>query len=140
MTDLVVQYAALPYRWQGNEFQVLLVTSRETKRWILPKGKPEKKRPPHKVAAREALEEAGVKGDICRHECGHYLSVKGEDGQTIPASIQVFPLEVDRELSVWRESHQRERRWVSISQAIALGIEPALADVLTAFYTQLTKP
>ena len=140
MTEIVIQYAALPYRWQGAELQVLLVTSRETKRWILPKGKPETKRRPHKVAAREALEEAGVKGDIDRHPCGQYQSVKGEDGQLIPATIVVFPLLVDRELTEWHESHQRQRRWVTLAQATELGIEAALVDFLKIFAGLLPKP
>ena len=56
-----VQYAALPYRVNGGARpEIMLVTSRETRRWIIPKGWPMERRAPHAAAAREALEEAGV--------------------------------------------------------------------------------
>src|SRR5262249_27670124 len=60
-----VQYAALPYRLRGrSRTEVMLVTSRETRRWIIPKGWPHKGKAPHHSAAREAFEEAGVVGTI----------------------------------------------------------------------------
>src|SRR5439155_1631186 len=56
-----VQYGALPYRLSaGSRPQFMLVTSRETRRWIIPKGSPKKGKSPHHSAAREAFEEAGV--------------------------------------------------------------------------------
>src|SRR5436189_3817956 len=65
-----VQYAALPYRLSGRSREVMLVTSRETRRWIIPKGWPHKGKAPHRSAAREAFEEAGVVGAVRRHPLG----------------------------------------------------------------------
>ena len=61
-----IQYAVLPYREIKSEVQILLVTSRGTRRWIIPKGWPQRGTPPHRAAAREAFEEAGVVGGMTR--------------------------------------------------------------------------
>ena len=72
-----VQYGALPYRLDDDgSVEVLLVTSRETKRWIIPKGWPIKGLKPSKAAAREAYEEAGVRGRIAGRAFGHYVYEK----------------------------------------------------------------
>jgi 8-oxo-dGTP pyrophosphatase MutT (NUDIX family) len=58
-----IQYAALPYRARGkSELEVMLVTSRGSRRWIIPKGWPKRGIPAHDTAAKEAFEEAGVIG------------------------------------------------------------------------------
>ena len=59
------QYAALPYRETASGLEFLLITTRRTRRWIVPKGWPMDGHAPHAAAAREALEEAGVSGDVC---------------------------------------------------------------------------
>ena len=66
------QVAALPFRIKDGKIEVLLVTSRETKRWLIPKGWPMKGKKPHKAAAQEAEEEAGVKGEIKNKPLGSY--------------------------------------------------------------------
>ena len=77
-----VQYAALPYRRKGKSApEVLLVTSRETGRWIIPKGWPLKGKAPHKAAAREAREEAGVVGKINRRSVGSFSYEKRLKGE-----------------------------------------------------------
>ena len=67
-----VQVAALPWRRTEQGIEVLLVTSRGTKRWITPKGWPEADEALHQAAAREAAEEAGVEGAISEREIGRY--------------------------------------------------------------------
>ena len=67
-----VQYAALPWRRNNSETEVMLVTSRGTGRWIIPKGWPMKRKAPHVAAAREALEEAGVVGQIGKDSIGSF--------------------------------------------------------------------
>jgi 8-oxo-dGTP pyrophosphatase MutT (NUDIX family) len=66
------QFAALPYRVAAEGLEILLVTSRDTRRWVIPKGWPLKREKPHASAAREALEEAGVTGKIGKVAIGDY--------------------------------------------------------------------
>jgi 8-oxo-dGTP pyrophosphatase MutT (NUDIX family) len=91
-----VQYAALPYRRRAHSrTQVMLVTSRETGRWIIPKGWPKKRKAPYASAAREALEEAGVVGEIGRDPIGSYSYKKRlKSGAVVACEVHVFPLEV----------------------------------------------
>src|SRR5271170_7842981 len=86
-----VQYAALPYRRKGRSpTEVLLVTSRETGRWIIPKGWPAKGKAPHKSAAREAREEAGVVGKINLRSVGSFSYEKRlKGGKVVVCEVQV---------------------------------------------------
>ena len=70
--ELLAQVAALPVKGKPGKYRVLLVTSRETRRWIIPKGWPMKGRKDHEAAAQEALEEAGVTGHVHKHPMGAY--------------------------------------------------------------------
>ena len=88
-----VQYGALPYRFTpGAALEILLVTSRESKRWIIPKGWPIKGLRPAKSAAREAFEEAGVSGRIGMKSIGLFTYDKILDDGCIGCEVQVFPL------------------------------------------------
>ena len=111
---LRLQYGALPYRvTSAGELEVLLITSRRTRRWIIPKGWPMKGMKPAKVAAREAYEEAGVRGTVSIKPIGTFVYEKFLDEQrdTVSCSVRVFPLLVRRQRKTWPESHQRESRW-----------------------------
>jgi 8-oxo-dGTP pyrophosphatase MutT (NUDIX family) len=117
------QYAALPYRLEGDETEVMLVTSRETHRWILPKGWPEKKLTGPQVAAKEAMEEAGLIGEPADRPVGSYSYHKRlNNGRDVPCGVDVFPLRVERLLDDWPERQQRERRWFTLPQA-AMAVE-----------------
>ena len=125
------QYAALPYRLVNGRPEVLLVTSRETRRWIIPKGWAKKGVKPHEMAAIEAYEEAGVRGDVGKRPIGSYRYEKRmPDGKTVPCDVTVFPLEIHEELESWPEKGQRERRWLSSSQAALLISEGGLVGLL----------
>lgn len=129
-----LQYAALPYVVEDGRPRVLLVTSRETKRWILPKGKPEKNRLPHEVALREAFEEAGLKGTISSEPFARFLSTKRlASGREIPCAIEVYLMEVTKVLSEWPEMHERERQWATPGEAAMLSSEAGLVSVLLDF-------
>jgi 8-oxo-dGTP pyrophosphatase MutT (NUDIX family) len=117
------QCAALPFAWNEGEFRVLLVTSRETRRWVLPKGWMEKRLAPHALAAKEAFEEAGVMGAVERRCIGRYDYLKrGPRDRTTPCSVRVFPMRVERLLDDWPERRQRQRRWFSPAEA-AMAVE-----------------
>jgi 8-oxo-dGTP pyrophosphatase MutT (NUDIX family) len=127
------QVAALPYRRRG-ELEILLVTSRETRRWVLPKGWPMKRRTPQGAAAREALEEAGIKGSVADQPFGAYDYLKrAPGGELIPCHVEVFPLRVKRLNDIWLEAGQRTRRWFTVAEAIDAVEEPGLKALIEAF-------
>ena len=135
-----LQYAALPYRPGEDGLEILLVTSRETQRWVIPKGWPMKGRKPHAAAAREALEEAGVTGKVSRTPLGAYHYVKRlANGAPLACTVDVYPLEVDRQRKHWREQGQRTGHWFSVEAAAQAVDEPELQDLIARFGRMLSK-
>ncbi len=129
------QVAALCYRGEGKDKEVLLITSRGTGRWILPKGWPMADKPAPQAAAQEAWEEAGVKdATLETTPIGQYSYDKELDNGTVtPCQATVFPLEV-RELSDnFPESHERNRTWVRPNEAAEMVAEPGLKRLLRNF-------
>ena len=127
------QYAALPIRVSGRgALQIMLVTSRGTKRWIIPKGWPMPHRTPGATAAREAFEEAGLEGTLERDEpIGHYTYRKRlGSGRSIQVEVEVFVLVVKRQHRNWPERAQRKTRWYDASTASRLVEETALAELI----------
>jgi 8-oxo-dGTP pyrophosphatase MutT (NUDIX family) len=127
-----VQYGALPYRLSaGSQPQFMLVTSRETRRWIIPKGWPKKGKSPHHSAAREAFEEAGVVGAIARRPVGTFSYEKRlRNGGAVVCQVRVFPLEVRRQNKQWPEKRERVVKWLSASQAAEKVKEPKLSAII----------
>ena len=116
-----VQYGALPYRIKNDaSVEVLLVTSRQTKRWIIPKGWPIKGLTPAEAAAREAYEEAGVQGFVTGGPIGSYLYKKRLDDLDVPCKVKVFALAVNRQSEEWPESKERMTCWFPAAQAAQL--------------------
>lgn len=131
------QVAALCWRTsqkRGSAIEVLLITSLSSKRWILPKGWPEPELGPAENAAREAFEEAGVMGKIGAKPIGHYHYLKErKDGGGIPCSVEIFALEVTRQLDDWPEKHSRQLAWLPLDRAAARISEPSLRQILKDF-------
>jgi 8-oxo-dGTP pyrophosphatase MutT (NUDIX family) len=127
-----VQYAALPYRRSGaSRTEVLLVTSRETGRWIIPKGWPIKRKAPHVAAAREARDEAGVVGKISRTPIGCFSYEKRlKRGIIIVCKVHVFALKVKRQQESWPEKGQREVQWMSRTKAAKIVGDPKLGWII----------
>ena len=129
-----VQYGALPFR-QNKAFrtEVLLVTSRETGRWIIPKGWPIKRKAPHAAAAREAREEAGVVGKISQRSIGWFSYEKRlKNGIVIICKVHVFALKVKRQQESWPEKGQREVQWMSRTKAAKCVGDPKLGNIIRA--------
>lgn len=125
------QYAALPLRGHGDDMRVLLVTSRDTGRWVLPKGWAEAGLTGPELAAKEAFEEAGIRGTVAAKPAGAYAYAKRLPRErTMPCTVAVFAMRVDRELKDWPERHQRRRQWFSLPRAAALVSEPELTALL----------
>ena len=131
-----LQYGALPYRLRAQgELELLLVTSRTRGRWIIPKGWPIKGLKSQKSAAREAFEEAGVRGAVTTKPIGRYSYDKISDDESgvIPCEILVFALNVKRQLKDWPEACGTEARWVTPGDAIALVEEDGLRSLVETF-------
>jgi 8-oxo-dGTP pyrophosphatase MutT (NUDIX family) len=129
------QAAALAWRpGEGGAVQVLLITSRETRRWVIPKGWPIKGLNSAQTAAREAFEEAGVKGEPSRKKLGVYHYDKRlRSGRMQRVRVSVYALKVTAEKPVWPEVEQREKLWVSPAEAAELVQEAELAALLRVF-------
>ncbi len=128
-----LQYGALPYRMdEGGQLEILLVTSRRSRRWIIPKGWPIKGLKPALSAAREAFEEAGVVGRVDEQDVGRfsYLKLLEKTQRSIECEVIVFPLLVERQLQSWPEAAQRECRWVSTDEAVAMASDAGLKAVI----------
>ena len=127
-----VQYGALPYRVSnGSRAEFMLVTSRETRRWVIPKGWPKKGKSPHRSAAREAFEEAGVIGAVGRRSVGSFSYEKRlKNGGSVECEVRVFPLEVRRQNKQWPEKQERRIKWLSASDAAKKVKEPMLSEII----------
>ncbi len=130
-----VQLAALCYRHKAAGKQVLLVTSRDTGRWVIPKGWPIAGTNSTGTALQEAWEEAGVKtGDLDKDPIGAFTYDKRLNaGWSVPVQTVVYPVAVTKMCEVFPEARERDRKWVSPEQAANLVQEPELKKLLIAF-------
>jgi 8-oxo-dGTP pyrophosphatase MutT (NUDIX family) len=129
------QFAALPWRRLGDGgIEVLLITSRETRRWVIPKGWGKPEEDPVAAAAREAFEETGVKGALGKAPLGdyHYGKVL-KTGRVQPVTVTVYALEVAQERKSWPEKDEREKLWVPPAIAAGLVDEPELKSLIAGF-------
>jgi predicted phosphate transport protein (TIGR00153 family) len=114
--------------------RILLITSRETRRWVIPKGNRIKGLASHRAAEYEAFEEAGISGIACPAPLGRYEYRKNRpDGSSRTAQVDVFPLAVTAQAEDWPEQDQRELRWFSVPEAAQAVDEPELKSIIAAF-------
>lgn len=136
--DPRTQFAGLPFRVSktdgGKGVEVLMVTSRDSRRWILPKGWPMDGMTPAAAAAREVWEEAGAVGrvyDIC---LGLYSYQKVmESAVMLPVIVAVFPVRVRKMENDYPEAGQRKRKWMSLQKAASKVDEPELRQLIATF-------
>ena len=139
-SDVRTQFAALCYRIVQNKPQILLITSRRTRRWIVPKGWPMDAKTPAECAAQEAWEEAGVIGkprEICLGLYS-YNKVLGDRGG-LPCVAMVYPVLVKSLVSDFPEKGQRRRKWFNPKKAAERVMEPELARILRDFDPKLLR-
>ncbi|MEM9579544.1 MAG: NUDIX hydrolase [Pseudomonadota bacterium] len=137
-TGMRTQFGAIPYRLRNGKPEILLVTSRRTKRWILPKGWPMDGATPAQSAAREAYEEAGVEGRVYEASIGMYTYTKTLGGEkTLPCAVMVYPLKVKTICEAYPEKAQRRRKWFKPADAAKQVREVELAHVLKTFDPRL---
>ncbi|MBJ3763458.1 NUDIX hydrolase [Maribius pontilimi] len=137
--DVRTQFGALCWRVRDGKLQILLVTTRRTKRWVVPKGWPVDGATPAEAAATEAFEEAGVTGRVSDYPLGIFTYTKELEGDDLPCVVAVFPLRVKKVHKTWPEASERSRRWVSPRKAARLVHEPELARMLLHFDPKSVK-
>jgi 8-oxo-dGTP pyrophosphatase MutT (NUDIX family) len=126
------QVAALCWR-MNPALEMLLVTSLKTQRWILPKGWPHDGLSLAESAAMEALEEAGVKGEVAMPPLGHYRYIKDKAGLALPIRVEVFALKVMEQAPAWPEKNARQLLWLPPEQAADRVAETGLKDIVANF-------
>ncbi|WP_018445488.1 NUDIX hydrolase [Rhizobium gallicum] len=132
------QYGALCFRkTPDSTVEVLLITTRDTGRWTIPKGWPIKGLAPHEVAEREAWEEAGVKGRVKKRVFGHFVYIKAlDDGRKIPAFVEVHLLYARSSKKRFPECKERKLTWLRPADAAALVNEPELQGLFRRMETR----
>jgi 8-oxo-dGTP pyrophosphatase MutT (NUDIX family) len=139
--DGETQYAALPFRIEPSGLRVCLLTSRETRRWVIPKGWPIRGLKPREAAAREAFEEGGLLGRIIsKHPIGSYhYSKQLPDSQNKLCRVKVFLLSVEGQADVWPEMEQREWCWVDLGKAAQMVEEGGLAEIIRSAFPAVAR-
>lgn len=132
--DMRTQFAALCYRVKDDKTEVLMITSRGTGRWIIPKGWPMDGKTPADCALTEAWEEAGVKGKVSGGCLALYSYVKGISAdEQLPCAVMVYPVKVKSLSKNYPEHDKRKRQWMSPKAASKRVEEPELAHLLRKF-------
>jgi 8-oxo-dGTP pyrophosphatase MutT (NUDIX family) len=127
----IPQVAALPYRIdRSGNTEILLITSRRTKRFIVPKGWQMKGKTDPEAAMQEAKEEAGVSGIISRQPIGQYFYWKELERMPIKVRVTVYALAVTDQLIRWPEDAQRSRIWVHPDRAALMVSDPPLIPII----------
>ena len=136
-----IQFAVLPWRInEGGGSQVMLLTTRETRRWTIPKGWPMKGRKLAEVASQEAYEEAGLVGHIVsKRPLGTFHYEKQLTKESRLCQVRVFSFRVERQLDDWPEKQQRETKWFDVSEAAALVEEDGLHGIITRFASSYVR-
>ncbi|MEX0284327.1 MAG: NUDIX hydrolase [Paracoccaceae bacterium] len=129
-----LQYAALCFRVHRKKPQILLITSRGTGRWVVPKGWPMDGKSPGRTAEQEAWEEAGVKGEMQKTCMGTFTYDKWiDENSSLPCIVELYPLEVSNLSEDFPEKEERRRKWFSPKKAASLVCEPELAALIESF-------
>jgi len=113
--------------------EILIITSRETRRFIIPKGWPIKGMNDAEAAAKEAYEEAGITGKVKHKPIGRYSYWKrfARNFELVP--VDVYPLRVKAQLPAWPEQDARQQAWLAPDDAATLIDEPELASLVRNF-------
>lgn len=139
---MITQYGVLPYRVdEEGQAEFLLITSKERRRWVIPKGNPIPFFLNYESAAREAFEEAGVEGRIGAAPIGTFrYDKRRRSGASAAAIVTVYPLLVTREAARWPEKGERELRWFAPEAAAEAVEEPELKVIIMSFIPGKESP
>ncbi len=123
------QMGAIPYTVVQGQVVFLLITSRGSGRWIFPKGEPIEGLEPWDTAAQEALEEAGVEGEVDPRPIGSYRTFKTLAIRRKVIEVEMYPLWVTRQLDDWPEKGLRHRHWAILPETKRLLSDARLAEL-----------
>jgi 8-oxo-dGTP pyrophosphatase MutT (NUDIX family) len=123
------QAGAIPYTVVQGEVVFLLITSRGSGRWIFPKGDPIDGLEPWDAAAQEALEEAGIEGEVDPRPLGVYRTFKTLAIRRKVIEVELYPLRVTRQFDDWPEKGHRHRHWAILAEAKRLISDPQIAQM-----------
>jgi 8-oxo-dGTP pyrophosphatase MutT (NUDIX family) len=130
------QFAALPFRLDKSQLRVMLITTRRKCRWSIPKGSLIRNTTPHRTAALEAYEEAGLVGAVAKRALGNFKHRKRKDERKLTMDVAVFPMRVHGQESWWPEKGQRKAIWVSAEKAARLVHKAQLRHLIVRFAAQ----
>ncbi|WP_420861052.1 NUDIX hydrolase [Algirhabdus cladophorae] len=135
---LRTQFGALCFRVVNDKTEVLLITSRRSGRWIIPKGWPMDEKTPARAASREAYQEAGIKGKSYQTCLGGYSYVKILDPtDVLPIMVLVYPIKVKTIVQDYPEAKQRKRKWFSLKKAAKKISDPEMGAIIRRFDPKL---
>jgi 8-oxo-dGTP pyrophosphatase MutT (NUDIX family) len=132
---IIKQAAAIPYRFIKNELHILLIKSRNSKKWIVPKGVIEEGDSARFTAEKETEEEAGVKGELKKEIAGTYDYKKWGS----ICRVRVFPMKVTDVMEEWEEMHFRPRKWKKADEAVKAVKSDQLKKILKQFIKSNNK-
>ncbi len=135
MTDTantIRQSAVLPYRWRNGRLEVLLITSRDSGRWVVPKGHVAPDMEPRESAVKEAHEEAGISGKVAKNSIGRYFYRKADLKRRVICAVDLFPMQVTRIDADWPEKADRRRQWMALDAAAECVAEAKLRELIMA--------
>ena len=130
-----LQYGALPYMRHAGTVEIMLVTSRQSRRWIIPKGWPVQGLAPHESAAHEAMEEAGLVGEISERPIGSYRYTKAAGGRV--DRLRGGRVRPEDARTIGRRKHQRSTQWFTVEDAADAVGEPELSEMIRKLAGQL---
>lgn len=130
LNNTIEQAAVIPFRKRGKEIEIMLITSRNKKKWIIPKGIVELGESHIVSAEKEALEEAGIIGEISEHSIGSYTYNKWNS----ICRVEVYPFKVEKILDQWLEEDFRQRMWFDIDSATSSVNKKEIKKLLKKFY------
>jgi 8-oxo-dGTP pyrophosphatase MutT (NUDIX family) len=133
------QFAALPFRLDKSELRVMLITTRRKRHWSVPKGSPMRKTEPHRTAALEAYEEAGLVGVVAKRALGSFKHRKRKGARKQTLDVALFPMKVHGRERWWPEKGEREAIWVSAATAARMVHKAQLRRLIARFVKQTEK-
>jgi len=130
------QSGCIPYRLEGERLQIALITSRRSRRWVIPKGIVDPGESPWQTAARETFEEAGLLGDVTIDPVGRFAYRKYGESRVVAVHLMHVQTQAER----WPESLRRARHWMTAMEAAACVRERTLTRLILEVPRLIARP
>lgn len=125
-----IQSAVLPIKKEKSEIYILLITSRNQTKWIIPKGIVEENLSHWESAEKEAFEEAGINGRIEKKSIGEYEYKKWGG----ICKVVLYPFIVETEFEDWPEKYFRNRKWFKVDKALKKLKNKKLKELIKQYF------